>query len=739
MSRLKVGSHANLPPLPGRIERLGDLAYDLWWVWHQEGRQVFRMLEYPLWRLTAHNPVRMLRTLPWERLKQAASDPEFLAVYDAAITGLESGRTGQDSWWVGRYADAPNRPIAYFSAEFAVHQSLPIYAGGLGVLAGDHCKEASDLGLPLIGVGFMYPQGYFHQHMSSEGRQEELYETLNWADAPIAPATTPQGARCVVGVPVGARTIRVQVWQVRLGRVTVYLLDTHLDENAPADRELSARLYGGDQETRLQQEIILGIGGVRTLRAMQAHPAVWHLNEGHCAFVVLERLREAASRGEPFEAALEEIRRTTVFTTHTLVLAGHDAFPIPMVDAYLAAYWDGLAPHREAVLALGRHDNGRGDPLFNMTALALRAAERVNGVSRRHTEVTRQVWAPVKAAVSPAASGIVSITNGAHVPTWIAPDLARLFERRLGPDWRDRHDDPRLWDRLLEVPDEEIWEVRQALRSHLFSFMRERARQLWAEGHVSASRVAAAGVLLDPKALTVGYARRFTAYKRPELIFHDEERLTRILSSTSRPVQIVFAGKSHPADHDGKEHLRRVFTRAVAPRFGGRIAFLEDYDLHVAHFLVQGCDVWLNTPRAPLEACGTSGMKAAMNGVPHLSIGDGWWAEGYTGSNGWLIPGGGDLHDPEGADAADATALYRLIEESVVPIFFARDAHGIPRRWLRLVKEAIRTTLPRFSTRRMVKQYAEEVYGPTLRDSRCEHRAGTDRAQTYPLIHRYPP
>ena len=704
---------ANLPALPARVGRLGELAYDLWWTWHQEGRHVFRVLDYRLWRLTAHNPVRMLRILSRERLEAVAREPTFLAAYDAAIAGLDAARIARDSWWVGRFAS--RQPIAYFSAEFAVHQSLPIYAGGLGVLAGDHCKEASDLGLPLVGMGFMYPQGYFHQHMSSDGWQEEVYETLNWADAPIERAITPEGHPCVVSVAVGARTVWAQVWQVRLGRVMTYLLDTDLDENPPADRELSARLYGGTPDTRLQQEIMLGVGGVRALRAMGVDPAIWHLNEGHAAFVVLERLREAVGRGEPFEVALDRIRRTTIFTTHTLVSAGHDAFPISMIDAHLAGYWDGLAPHREAVLALGQHDDG-GGLRFHMTALAARTAGWVNGVSRRHGDITCQVWTPVRAAVARDRAPITSITNGVHMATWIAPDLAKLFERRLGADWRDRQDDPRFWDRLLDVPEEDLWEVRQALRRYLFSFMRERARQLWIEGHVSAPRIAVAGVLLDPNALTIGYARRFTGYKRPGLIFSDEDRLARILGSRDCPVQLVFAGKAHPGDREGQELLHEVFTRAVNPRFGGRIAFLEDYDLHVAHFLVQGCDVWLNTPREPLEASGTSGMKAAMNGVPHLSIGDGWWAEGYTGSNGWWIQGGADSRDAGAVDAADAAALYRLLEESVVPTFFDRDARGIPRRWVRIVKEAVRTTVPHFSTRRMVKQYAKDMYLPALQE-----------------------
>ncbi len=716
-----MSGETSLPPLPARIARLGELAYDLCWTWHQEGRQVFRVLDYRLWRSTSHNPVRMLRTLPSERLEAAARDVAFLRAYDAAIAGLDSVRARHDCWWPRRFPDDATGAIAYFSAEFALHQSLPIYAGGLGVLAGDHCKEASDLGVPLTGVGFMYPQGYFHQRVSSACGQEETYETLDWTDAPTAPAVTPEGQRCIVSAPVGGRTVWITVWQVLLGRVTTYLLDTHVDANAPEDRELSARLYAGNQETRLKQEIVLGVGGVRALRAMNVHPVVWHLNEGHAAFVALERLLDALGQGEPFETALQRIRRTTVFTTHTPVGAGHDAFPVSMVETHLAQCWDGLAQHREAFLALGHHD-GDGGPRFNMTALALRTAARANGVSRRHGEVTRRAWEPT--TVSLGASRITWVTNGVHVPSWIAPDTAKLFERCLGADWRVRHDDPRFWDGFREAADEDVWDTRRALRQHLFGFIRERARQLWAEGRLSAERVAAAGVLLDPNALTIGFARRFTGYKRPELVFHDVERLARILNSRTRPVQIVFAGKSHPADGEGKAHLHRVFTRAVDPRFGGRIAFLEDYDLHVAHFLVQGCDVWLNTPREPLEASGTSGIKAAMNGVLHLSVGDGWWAEGYTGKNGWLIKGGADPGDPAATDAADAEALYRLTEELVVPTFFDRDPSGIPRRWVQLVKESIRTTVPRFSARRMLKQYAENMYGPALRE---EARQGPSR------------
>jgi len=711
-----------LPPLPERIGRLGELAYDLWWVWHQSGRQVFRVLDYRRWRLTSHNPVRMLRSMSRERLERAATDHAFLAAYDAALAELDAHRAVADqSWWTERSDEAGRQPIAYFSAEFAVHQSLPIYAGGLGVLAGDHSKEASDLGLPLVGVGFMYPQGYFHQQMSEQG-QHEVYETLNWADAPVQLARTSTDEPCVVEVEVENRTLLVRVWRVQLGRVTLYLLDTHIDDNAPPDRELSARLYGGNHETRLRQEIILGVGGVRALRAFGVAPAVWHLNEGHAAFVALERLREAVSRGEPFDGALAGVRDTTIFTTHTPVPAGHDAFPTDLVERHVSRYWEGWADHMERFLSLGRHDQG-GGPVFSMTALALQIAGRVNGVSRRHGDVTRLMWTAHRRTMASDSAPITAITNGVHVASWVASDMAKLFERRLGANWLDRHDDPPFWERFLDTPDEDLWEVRQALRGYLFSFLRERARLLWTEQHANAARVAAAGVLLDPNALTIGYARRFTSYKRPELVFQDEDRLARILNSTSQPVQIVFAGKSHPADFPGKEHLQRVFARALDPRFGGRIAFLEDYDLHVAHFLVQGCDVWLNTPREPLEASGTSGMKAAMNGVPHLSTGDGWWAEGYTGANGWLIRGEENGGDVTAVDAADARSLYRLLEESVVPTFFDRDAYGIPRRWLRLVKESVRTILPHFSARRMVKQYAGEMYRPPMLEAakRVDH------------------
>ena len=700
--------------LPDRISRLEELAHDLWWSWTPDARNLFRTLDYPLWRLTAHNPVRMLNLVSPDMLQRAISNPEWLAKYDRVMARLDEVRSAHHTWCATECGDLTNRSVAYFSAEFALHQSLPIYAGGLGALAGDHCKEASDLGVPLISVGFMYPQGYFHQSITADGWQQEIYEKINWTDAPIEPALTPEGKPCVIAVPLGNRTVLAAVWRVRVGRVKLYLLDTDLEENAPWDRELSARLYGGDRETRVQQEIVLGIGGVRVLKAMGVDPAVYHLNEGHAGFVVLQRIRDFCEKGWTFEAALDEVRRTTVFTTHTPVAAGHDAFPFHLVETHLAGAWGDLGPYREKFFALGHHDSG-GGPMFNMTALALRAAGAVNGVSQLHGEVTKQMWQSIWPGTPYEKLPIKAITNGVHVPTWMSSEIAALLEKHLGADWRDRHDDPALCDRVLEIPDEELWAARQALRAFLFGFIRERARQRWTNEDAGAARIVASGTMFDQYALTIGFARRFTGYKRPELIFLDPDRLARILNQPGRNVQILFAGKAHPADDVGKHHLQRIYKRAIDPKFGGRIAFVDDYDLHVAHFLVQGCDVWMNNPLKPLEASGTSGMKAAINGTPHMSIGDGWWAEGFTGDNGWLIEAQADPNDPGAQDWADAQAMYGLLEQQLVPTFYDRDTDGIPRGWLRIVKQSIRTVLPRFSARRMVKDYVREMYGPAVR------------------------
>jgi len=693
----------NRRPLPDRIERLNELSRDLWWTWNTGAREVFRRLDYPLWRRTDHNPVKMLGLMSDERLAEAAGDPAFLDLYDSAIEKLVGARSGRGTWWAQSYPGLTGITIAYFSAEFAVHQSVPLYAGGLGVLAGDHCKEASDLGVPLVGVGFRYASGYFRQTISSEGLQVESYDRFSIGETSLERALSATGQPCSVPVPLAGKVVHVAVWLLKMGRTRLYLLDTDVNENPPWARDLSVTLYDGERETRLRQEMILGIGGVRALRALGCSPTIWHLNEGHAAFVVVERVRELLESGESLETALRTVRATTIFTTHTPVPAGHDTFSMDAVEAQLSGFWGRLDIPRDLLLDLAVHDDGNG-ARFNLTALALRGSGSANAVSRVHHEVTRRIFNPI---LPGAGQTLRFITNGVHVPTWIAPAMDALFERYLGADWKTRHDDPNLWEQVFDIPDGELWQVRQSLRSFLVEFVREHARLRWIVGRTSDGQLAADGTLLDPSALTIGFGRRFTEYKRPELIFQDEDRLAQLLNHSRQAVQIVFAGKAHPDDRQGKESIQRIYQRARDSRFAGRIAFVHDYDMHVAHFLVHGCDVWLNNPRQPLEACGTSGMKASLNGVLHLSIADGWWSEAYSGSNGWRI---GPAEDS--GDDADAESLYRLLEEQVVPAFYERDRHGVPSRWIAMVKHAIKTVAPQFSARRMVKQYVDEMYVP---------------------------
>jgi len=700
--------------IPGRIGRLRELADNLWWSWHPLARDLLRTLSEPLWRSTRHNPVRMLREVSPERLENLARTPTFVSHYDQVMAALDSDLANGHLWFPGHYPDL-SRPVAYFSAEFGLHGSLPIYSGGLGILSGDHCKEASDLGLPFVGVGFLYPQGYFRQHLPPDGRQQAIYDTLNYDHVPLYPVLAPGGERLVVQVSLRGVAVNVQIWQVKVGRVVLYLMDTNVAQNAAWDRDLSARLYGGDQETRIRQEMVLGLGGVRVLRALGVSPSAWHLNEGHSAFLTLERLRELTQAGKPFEEALAIVQRTTVFTTHTPVPAGHDAFPFHMIDEYFGKFWQEMGMSRERFMSLGEHE-GR----FNMTVLALRAAGQSNGVSQLHGEVSRRMWQGVWPGRPLDQVPIRAITNGVHVPSWISSELKDLFARYMGPDWELIHDDQAVWETIDAIPDSALWTAHQQLKAKLLAHVDERARSLWRSGGMEPSQVLGSGVLLDPEALTIGFARRFATYKRATLLFRDPQRLRRILFAERRPVQFVFAGKAHPADGGGKDFIQQVYQFAQDSDLGGRIAFLEDYDIHMARFLVQGVDVWMNNPRRPNEASGTSGMKAAMNGVPNLSVLDGWWLEGYRPAqadrpcNGWSF-GEIQYEDPNVQDEVDSQALYRLLEEQVAPLFFDCGADDVPHGWVRVMKEAMRTSIAAFGTRRMVKEYIQQMYVPAMR------------------------
>jgi glycogen phosphorylase len=700
--------------LPKRIMGLNELSFNLWWSWHPEARGLFKMLDRPLWKATCHNPVQLLNQISPHRLVAAAEDSDFLFKYDSVIKEFRNSCSGVKSNNLVRYPQFEQKTIAYFSMEFAIHSSLPLYAGGLGVLAGDYCKEASDLSLPMIGLGFMYPQGYFRQHIIEDGWQEEIYQQINFVDSPITPVLNAQRQPVKVRIDLESRAVYVGVWQVNVGGVTLYLLDINLEENSPGDRELSARLYGGNSEMRLQQEILLGIGGVRVLRELQINPSVWHANEGHSAFMMLERCRELVKKGSDFHHAMQIVRNTTVFTTHTPVPAGNDVFSQSLMEKYFYRYWDSLGLNRHTFLTLGTQNPN--DDGFNMSVLGLRAANYRNGVSKLHGVVCRRMWHHLWPEMEEKEVPIISITNGIHVPSWISPQMARLYDKHLGREWLSNHDDPSLWNNVEVIPDEEIWMARRWLKNKLINTLQDKARERWSRGGGSPAKALTMGALLDSEVLTIGFCRRFTDYKRPWLILRDINRLKRLLQKELRPVQIIFSGKAHPNDHHGKCLIQQVYNIARDPEIGGRVVFVEDYDLHLARYLVQGVDLWLNTPRLYQEASGTSGMKAALNGSVHFSILDGWWYEGYNGNNGWAILDG-QTPGPSDQDQSDSDELYGLLENIIVPLYYERDLNGIPHGWIRVVKEAIRSCAPEFSARRMIKEYIEQMYLPAVRMS----------------------
>ncbi len=695
--------------LPNKLNRLGELAYNLSWSWTPQARGLFRRLDTSLWRTTLHNPVQMLQEISSERLAQAAQDGAFLRQYNKVLMHYDKEMKNGDSWFHTTYPHLKDNIIAYFSFEFGLHSSLPIYSGGLGILSGDHAKEASDLGLPFVGVGFMYPQGYFRQRIPSHGWQEAVYQQLDIGKAPVLPMLTDDGEELKVSINLANRPVHAKVWHVQVGRNPLFLLDTDVDENDPWDRELSARLYSGDSETRIRQEIMLGIGGVRVLRKLGINPSVWHMNEGHSAFLTLECLREKVAEGLNFEEAKTAVKKQTIFTTHTPVPAGHDAFNYHIVEKYFSGFWNKIDLDRERFLSLGGHEEEWG-MAFNMTVLALRFSGKINGVSKLHGEVSRDMWQEVWPTKSKEEVPIGSITNGIHIPTWVAGEMHYVFDKYLGPDWRARRDDPVLWQRIEEVPKKELWEVHLKLKHKLMNFLRARVRRRWVDGRNDPTQVLTSGTLLDPEALTIGFARRFATYKRATLIFRDLERLQNLLLNSHRPVQIIFAGKSHPADDPGKSLIQHIYNLAKHNKLGGRIAFIEDYDMHMSRYLVQGVDVWLNTPRRPREASGTSGMKASLNGIPNMSVLDGWWVEGYNGANGWTVGDDTQFEDHDAQDEYDANFMYRTLEEEIVPLFYNRDRDGIPRGWIEIMREAIRSTAPQFSTHRMIKEYTTEMY-----------------------------
>jgi starch phosphorylase len=647
----------------------------------------------------------MLSSLSSDVFENAVQDQDFLAHYDAVMDQFEAETTSPAGWFAARYGQGA-ASLAYLSAEYGLHVSLPVYAGGLGILAGDYLKECSDLGIPIVGVGLIYSEGYVWQQIREDGWQEDVEKTLDRTYDPIRPVLDGQGKQLLVEVPLFDPPVFVAVWKVAVGRVPLYLLDTDIEANRPWDRAIAHRLYASNPEQRLRQEIVLGMGGMRALEALDIQPAAIHLNEGHPALAVLQRIRVLVQAGMHFEQAAQQVRQTSIFTTHTPVAAGTDVYPFQLMEKYFAPYCQWLGTDRDTLLQLGINpqDPGAG---FNMTVFALRMARFSNAVSRRHGEVARKMWAGLWPDRKEEEVPILSITNGVHLAAWIESlRLQPLLNRTLGSTWLADQDRPEIWDAVAEIPDDDLWRIHRELKATLLAQIDERARARWQKDRVAASNVLALGALLDPEVLTLGFARRFTAYKRPDLILSDLERLKRIVTDPWHPVQIIFAGIAHPADVDGKRLIQKVFHLAQDPEFGGRIAFVENYDQQLAEYMVRGVDVWLNNPVPPLEASGTSGMKASVNGVPNLSILDGWWIEGYNGSNGWAF--GGQVQGDR--RQADAEALYRLLEEEIIPLFYQRSDDGVPHGFVQVMKAAIKGASPRFSARRMAKEYVARFY-----------------------------
>ena len=692
-----------LPPLPGRISRLNELAYDLWWSWNPSAREVFRDLDYPLWRFTDHNPVLVLHLVEPERLDHAASDPEFLRLYDEAIAALDVVRAGVGTWWSRRGEEL--QPVAWITPEFALHQSLPVDASGSGVLSGDFCKEASDLGVPLVGVGLMYPRNYAHQRLSADGWQQEAYEYIDWSDAPISPALSADGTGCRFELAMSSGPLHVAVWQIRCGRVTIFLLDTDVPQNSAWDRELSSQSFADDPEACLRRATLLGAGSVRALELLGVEPAMWHVAESAAATVTLERMNRLVAGGVRFDEAAARVTESTVFSTRDGAPARQDCFSFGSIDRAVGATWSALSDHRAAVLTMGAYQAERGTA-FSLSVLGARASGVLTVPETASGRGAAETWQRIREGRREGT--VQTIVDGVHLPSWISAELARLFDHYVGADWRERQDDAAAWEMLRHVPNPELWEVRQRLRGYLVDFVRERARRKWGRQEASGNRLIALGTLLDAGTLTIGFGRRFTASARPELLFQDVERLARIVTAARRPVQIVFAGKAHPGDETGKHQLQRVFRHAVDPMFGGRIAFLEDYDLHVARLMVQGCDVWLSTPRQG-QPPSIGGAMAAVNGVAHLATADGWWAGGHSGRNGWMIDGG-RAQEPAARDAGDAAAIYRLLEDEIVPAFYERDRTGVPGSWTSIIKDAIATAVPLCCARRSVKAFAAAAY-----------------------------
>jgi len=702
-----------VPSLTGELAALQRIAYNLWWCWEPEATNLFRRIDADLWQTSRHNPVEMLGILQQTTLESLRSDEGFMAhlrLVDEKLTEYLQEKT-----WFHSVCNGDSRmKVAYFSMEYGLHESIPIYSGGLGILAGDHLKSASDLGLPLVGVGLLYRQGYFRQYLNNEGWQQEIYPENDFYNLPLILERDDKGVPLTIELDFDSRHFKAQIWRVQVGRVPLYLLDTNLEDNTPEDRLITAQLYFGDKEMRIIQEILLGIGGIRALHALGIIPNVCHMNEGHAAFLALERIRLLMEKRKVgFAEAREVVSAGNIFTTHTPVEAGIDHFAPELLDKFFGRYYKGIGLSREEFLSLGRQNPKNSQESFCMAVLALRLASHANGVSQLHGEVSRQMWRNLWPELPEEQLPLTSITNGVHTRSWMSNQMARLLVRYLGMRWLEDPTDHNVWRRVSKIPDAELWRVQLSGRERLVDFARKRLKERLIKVGATTKEIATAEEVLDPEVLTIGFARRFATYKRGTLLLRDLDRLAAILNNPDMPVQIIFAGKAHPQDHEGKELIRQIVQVSHQERFRHRIVFIEDYDIEVARHLIQGVDVWLNTPLRPMEASGTSGMKVAFNGGLNLSVLDGWWCEGYQGNNGWAIGKGEVYADVEYQNQVESRATYDLLEKEVVPLYYERGSDGVPRAWINTMKASLQTLCPVFSTDRMVQEYAEHAYVPS--------------------------
>ena len=706
-----------VPSIPEGLAPFRELIYNLWWTWNPNAVDLIRRLDRALWEEVEHNPLALLARISQEKLTQAAEDSAFQAHLERVLKSLET-YSKQPTWLDLNHPDHKEDVVAYFSAEYGIHECLPLYSGGLGTLAGDHLKSSSDMGIPLVAIGLAYRQGYLHQHLTKDGWQFEDYPDINFPLRPMRLATDEGGDPIKIAIPIADRTVQAQVWRVQVGRVPLFLLDTSLPENGPKDHEITSRLYGGDQEMRIRQEIVLGIGGVRALQALKISPMAFHINEGHSAFMVLERIRRFIEDGLSMDQAKEAVAAGNVFTTHTPVPAGIDTFPASLVERYLGTYAESMGLTRDELLSLGREEGVSTPGAFSMAILALNLSRHANAVSDIHGHVSRNMWQRVWKNVPQDEVPITSITNGIHTCSWLSLDMSRLFDRYLGPEWAHDPSDAAAWERISEIPDTELWKTHERERERLVVETRQWLRAQLVNHAAPPAEVEEADRCLSPSTLTIGFARRFAPYKRATLFLREPERLIRLLTDKERPVQFIIAGKAHPRDNTGKELIKKLVEFCRQEEVRHHVVFLEDYQMGIARRLVTGVDVWMNTPMKHLEASGTSGMKIPANGGINMSILDGWWCEGYDGTNGWVIGDDRVYNNDDYQNFVESESIYELLEQEIIPMFYDRGGDGLPNRWIAMMKASMQTLCPRFNTHRMVREYVENLYLPAVQATR---------------------